>query len=429
MTKLQHYIDKYIIQLLEPLETPLLLNLCCHSNFSIHVFRWLIDKLGDIFNSLSCNKHVPIQLIRETITKPWCFDMLSQCKDVRELEANPDLPWNWFPLSNKVSLRFFRNVPYPIIWHWVGISENENIPLTFIFETIDVHPWVIHRVLERKDLTLHCVLELLKFDNTLKFRNLRNYQRNLATEEDVTNNPNLDWNYMFLMSNHNISEEFIINNDYKPWDWSVMHVRAFSYQFIIKYKYKTPYFVCGDKVSVDEMINSGIRWNIPTPVMINDSNIRKFQHHVKLGNIKLSYLSTPEYAYLRSPNISINYIINVYPKTDNLHILQAALDKKGCTYDMAQRLSNSSKYWMMYWIKQHLKHNEMYFHEALELVKKLPNPNVPYCIRPIFDIDKFARQHMAAYKIQRWWLDHYYNPTKHICQQRLLREYHTLSSV
>jgi hypothetical protein len=40
-----------------------------------------------------------------------------------------------------------------------------------------------------------------------------------------------------------------------------------------------------------------------------------------------------------------------------------------------------------------------------------------------------ARKHMAAYKIQKYWLNLYYNPENQVCKKRLKREFENLTRV
>jgi hypothetical protein len=56
-----------------------------------------------------------------------------------------------------------------------------------------------------------------------------------------------------------------------------------------------------------------------------------------------------------------------------------------------------------------------------------------YKIRKVksINIEPFARRHMAAFKIQKWWLQHYYNPDKEyrVCKKRLLREFEEMNNI
>ena len=38
-------------------------------------------------------------------------------------------------------------------------------------------------------------------------------------------------------------------------------------------------------------------------------------------------------------------------------------------------------------------------------------------------VEQFAREHMAAYRIQKWWLTMFYDPSSPVCRRRLLRDF------
>jgi hypothetical protein len=63
------------------------------------------------------------------------------------------------------------------------------------------------------------------------------------------------------------------------------------------------------------------------------------------------------------------------------------------------------------------------------------NPYYPWNIHIIssnknmFNVDKDMREHMAAFKIQQYWLKAYYNPEYLVCRQRLSREFENLIKV
>jgi hypothetical protein len=355
------------------------------------------------------------------------------------IESCPEFPWDWDIVSIRISLDFLKMNIHESRLNWESVSANGNIPMSFILETIDTLPWSLAKVCKRDDLTLNDILILRSRTPLANFENMLKYQYVNATEEDIESHPELPWDYSRLTLNKNISEEFIIKHQDKPWTLKTdMGLRAFSLDFILTHKDKfSDLTFKADKITIDDMLaHPEITWLLSEKFTSYDS-CDKILTYMEQGKIKVGYTYFVHHSGILTKHLSLDEVIKLRER----HNLDwyAVLRHKDLSYDAMMELvkaHNIPGEIIYIWYMTQVIENRCTFEKMIDYLKQFNNfkwydyytlPQLPF-YQINLDVTPLARRHMAAFKIQRWWLEHYYNPTKSFCRKRLIREFERTAS-
>jgi hypothetical protein len=435
-SKLQSSVDQYMLDVLKDFDKGIICHLLYYyQHFSQHVYIQLYFRVKDKVDhaKLSLNKTLPLSLIHQDISL-WNWKRLTQVRDVQEILTNTDLPWCMETFSSKCPFEFFSEHINDIQWDWIRFSYNNNIPIEYILDTLDKHPWHISFISLRCYTTPQALRILKLYPNVSISNNMYTYVTSV-TCSDVESHPDLDWNYKLLSLNRNISLEFIDKYSYKDWDWFRVFLTPKPLWFIQKYRTKiesltSDIAVCvGKMVTVDDMIaNPDIKWNI-TKDSLDESQCAKFLAYYHAGKIR----AETDRQYLRCLFPKRATLKNKVFLKDKYNLpLDVVFGDSEMTYhDMYTLFEkyNVGKIFKSYWISNKLINGYCDFDDLVQYYKlfyhRLDVVSNVFEAKSV-NIESFARRHMAAYKIQKWWLDHYYNPAKPVCRKRLRREYEEL---
>jgi hypothetical protein len=139
---------------------------------------------------------------------------LEMIKELREIQ------WDWDTISghNNITLEMIKNNP-DLPWDYEGVIGNKNIKFD------DLKKYIIKEININE---INWIKEVQETDKLLTGESLtlRTLQMNKGiTEEDIINNPEINWNYIWLSSNCNMSLDFVLKNKELDWDVDMLFSR------------------------------------------------------------------------------------------------------------------------------------------------------------------------------------------------------------
>ena len=213
-----------------------------------------IDKNWE-WRGLSNNQNMTWEIIQANLDKPWNWRILSRRADItwKTIQDNPDKPWDWDNISrnpnitldivknnNEMEWDWYRISKHPNItwkmigdnqelpWCWEGISENSNITTDIIHANPD-KPWNWRRICRNPNISIRFIREsMILYKGFLTALNtsgggdyyvgesyyycgMVGLSKNMELDT-ITNNPDIDWNWVGLAQNPNLTFDFIREN-------------------------------------------------------------------------------------------------------------------------------------------------------------------------------------------------------------------------
>ncbi len=379
------------------------------------------------WSALSQSKSVSIPLIVQA-DKPWDWSAVVNNPNVSLsfIFQHPQFHWNWLTISQHPSVTWEIVVTNPNKpWNWSGLSSNPSIG----WEVVCNHPekpWSWFRLSQNPNITFDIVLS----------------------------NPNNSWNWQALSRNPNLSWDVIMANLDKNWDWCAILERINTIP-----GNATPF--------LDQIFSrtTHVDFNMSTEEVFSVLSSCK---HVRLQFIFATYniypwdwnqvISHPNFNWrhvLGKRYIHWNWnLISQHPSvswTDVIHHPKLPWNWKGLTanasvdWNIIQQHSNLPWCWkelasnhsidigIMLLDSTHAfdyimwDWNKLSFHPKLTwqiVAKHIHKPWNWTKLSERFDelVQGEVRRHnRAALRIQRWWLDLYYNPARTVCIERIRR--------
>ena len=264
-----------------------------------------------------------------------------------------------------------------------------------------------------------------------------------VTWEIIRDNPAYPWNFREATHNPNITFDIVLANPAYDWDWThvqrhanithpafvVMSTDTTYMRDLMRNKYLTPIEIeyetdvqdtlcvrfltpSGDKVwSFKNVPNDSDTWDVLAmhPKLTEELVERTFDMDVPWNMSTLSYVILTRFS---------------------LGIVERHLDKEWDLSLIAYKVKDDVSF-----IERHPDLNYNWYNLSYEMpmwfIMKHPDYRWHWsmvCSREDFldfteEEGVFARRWMVAYKIQKWWLESYYDPTRRVCKKRLRREF------
>jgi hypothetical protein len=367
--------------------------------------------------NISENKNITWDIILNNLDKPWFWDLISLNKNITWdiIINNLDCPWDWNYLSRykpitwciikqninlfkqrlnwnligsnlKFDFEILKNLGLTVPWNFQNLSRSNIINWDIVIKYKD-QDWDWDALSNSRNLDYNIILEHINqawnWDSisfNLKItsqvlstnQNLNYYILSFnksITEEILIDHKDKPWNYVGLSSNcQNISKEFVLNNPDKPWNYDLL-----AYKNII--------------------------------IMDKISNLTTVIHNTKLPlefikeNIDLFTTDQQWRCLSKNENLNFDFILDNLDKSLDWSAISSS---DYITYEIVNNNRNLPWNW-----------------RCLTVNKNMLDIKSEFKLK--------AREHIAAYKIQQYWLRDYYNPEYLICQQRLSREFKSLT--
>lgn len=175
-------------------------------------------------------------------------------------------------------------------YSYSNLSDNPNLTWEYLSKNLN-HPWRwFSEISENYFLTWEIINECLKYDIDLNFRCISSNPN--INWEIIKDNPDKEWDWYHVSKNPNITIETVINNLDKPWDWNGLESNPnITINHINKYK---------------DIINK--RFNYPKWDIYGIKN----SHKIKLDSLNVKWdvvLNNPIFPwcwYDLSSNLNIN---------------------------------------------------------------------------------------------------------------------------
>ena len=179
---------------------------------------------------LSYNKNINFQTIYLLKDKNWDWKYITyNQKDIKNIEMFPDLPWEWYDISNiyklrKILTKELINKFHMKDWNWSDLIVLKLIDDKFIndFPNKD-YDWLRFTSKEITSISM-----LRKYSD--KELNWFHFSiSDLITMEDIDNNIDLPWDWGGISGNPNLTLEFIKKYHNKPWNYPMICGNLFKH--------------------------------------------------------------------------------------------------------------------------------------------------------------------------------------------------------
>lgn len=339
----------------------------------------------------------------------WSWSLLSRNPSVAtpaNLDKYPDIPWCFMGISCHIPFDYYLAHPEKC-WDNTNLISNSRIPIEFLVITIlNTRPLpVIASTFKHRSAWVPDMLR--KFRNDPINWYIVPYCDGYFDKcdlHDLHGNMDLDIPVRFLSNNPNITKEFVMEYIHKPWVVDTMRKeildRELALAFLHAGKVRDYLVIMAQLVNSHELDEFIDEWYdvMSTRIWSILSRSANIRHKDIIARKRLPW-NLPAVAERRDamedqipPNLLTEY---------NTHqLLYAIQDVK---WHDAMQIASGSRHYLN--------------HIGYTLLK-----------RKLMDFEEWdARLHMAAYKIQKWWLKRYYDPTHLICKKRLMHEFKSLS--
>lgn len=211
------------------------------------------------------------------------------------LDLYPNEKWDMKRLSCNPNITIQDIIKYiHLDWNWIYISSRDDIPWQDIIKYIHLD-WDWDNILRRKDIVFSDVLNIIQ-QNKIFNVPIQDISYNVKWN-DIYNNKNFDWDWVYVSINPNITIQNIIDNINFPWQWKRVS--------------------CRPDITLDYVLeNPDLRWyyenlkfpkNTDSQLFTDEKSIIKFL--IKRYNDRNSIW----YDISKDPLITMSIVIN-YPK-------------------------------------------------------------------------------------------------------------------
>lgn len=355
------------------------------------------------------NPHLTIEYVLKHPEIKWDWYLLSGNKSVanpESLDAYPDVPWDWSQVSRHIPFAYYQSHPEQP-WSRRYLCFNSDIPIDYIVEHV-----------------LDSSIEIEKYDRSIwapdmfdKFRadpikwsfvpNCYNFAQSAPVEVLFANKDII--NYDMISTSPHITKEFVIETADRSWAAEFIKLdildKEVAQAFLKAGNIQKFLFVMVRIVSstdLDDFLEeyaesltgrAGFFWLLLT------------------RNASISFsdiVSRPQYPWsLRHAASRADAVEDkVDPQNHNCFRIQQLIYKlrRATTWELAYNIAIENR----------------------DLISMYPMCTRELLQHQVNYTEQF-RMHMAAWRIQRWWFDHYYNPKNNVCINRLMREANELN--
>lgn len=376
---------------------------------------------------LSQSKFVSLSLIVSNPSKPWDWFAVVKNPNVSLsfIFEHPQFKWNWQAISQHPSVTWETVMEHPNKpWNWKGLSANPSISWDIVCCHSD-KPWSWFRLSQNPSIT---------FDT-------------------VFLHPEKPWDWQGLSRNPHLTWEIVYSQIVKPWDWSFIFenintIPGNVMQFIqLLFTRDTFDDLNMTKQEVFDVLSSCK--HVPISLIMETASIypwnwnRVIDHpefHWKLakGNkyftnwYRISQHSSVQWEdVIRHPKLPWNWKGLTSNASISWDIIARYPQKPWCMKELAKNhsisidtmlLDTTHAYEHIHW-----DWNTLSYHPRLTwqvVTKHIDKPWNWTKLSERFDAlmqQEVCRYKLAARKIQRWWLDLYYNPSRSFCLRRIRR--------
>jgi hypothetical protein len=212
---------------------PDLSNISHNPNLTIEFIKENIDNYEWDWDAISEHKNMTMDIIKQNFGLPWDTDGMSRNPNltVNFIKEHPHLNWNYTSIMLNDGITFtdvINNPDLPFVLKWLPCK---NIPVEYIatnpnpeWDWYHLTKWKsISDIIKNPNITWNYVAVSQKkgipidfiIANLEKFKPLDLCMYNISKNalfEDIINHPELPWCFEGISSNPNITEEFIIAN-------------------------------------------------------------------------------------------------------------------------------------------------------------------------------------------------------------------------
>lgn len=344
-------------------------------NLTIEFIKENIDNCEWKWEAISAHKNMTMDIIKQNFELPWNADGMSRNPNltISFIKEHPHLNWNYTSIMMNENITFtdvINNPDLPFVLQWLPFK---NIPLEYIatnpnpeWDWYHLTKWKsVSDIIKNPNITWNYVAVSGKkgvpidfiIANLEKFKPLDTCMLKISQNaqlEDIINHPELPWDFEGIASNPHITEEFIIANFEKftrSGLESLSQNTALTINIIRKYKDKLKWREIAQNAKFTQQDienNPDLPWREPflNPNVTEEFLAKYIVNNEGNCNLYSNITSSEIYKY---KNISFDFIIK-----NNLYLLaDRVIDYK--------------------------------------------------CVSNEFIIKK-ARQYLAAYKIQQWYI-------------------------
>jgi hypothetical protein len=329
------------------------------------------DKSWD-WDFLSSRSDLNVSVITKISDKSWNWSKISENYALKKIykliETFPDKPWDWNMLSGRPDIDMSFISKFPTNWNWFILSRNNYIiQKSQIVEKYSEMPW------DWDYLSLGDTSLVLKFpDKPWNWLNISRKKSNPGIWELIAAFPN-----RFGERNMEYIARHIKHTSEIEWD--------IVYKTIDLWDLNILFFEHGHNWDLVQKRPKWTKWNW------------KSVSRIVPWDIFEKYINNPDFTW-------------------NYHVISK---KNNIPWDIVIRYPHIP------WKESNISRN---LSLTLDFIKKFPyGPWNSYIIKKRFDYS--IEEVISAKKIQRAWIQAYYNPNYLICRRRLKRQFEDLESI
>lgn len=368
----------------------------------------LREHVGGLLHMQCDNRHLSIDYVLEHNNQiEWSWSLLSCNPSIatpENLDKYPKLPWCFRGISIHIPFDYYLKHPHKYWWA-PNLVCNSGIPLEYLVENVlSQQPFYVS-FYHRTEWVPNMFDRYREDPQKWYFvPNCFSYLETCSLEE-VRANMDLGLPVGMLSGRAYLTKEFVIQQIHKPWFIDTMRKeildRELADAFLQVGKTNEYLLIMANLIEIDELDQFVLKWsremNNKVWLLLSTSNNLKFSDIIARKDLCWCW-----YAVARRRDACMDQISPVFMHEYETHRLLYQI-QDACWHD-AIRLATRSKQYM-----------DCYSYFELD--------------RKLLDFTEWhARMHMAAYKIQKWWIKRYYDPAHPICTKRLLREFVSLKN-
>jgi hypothetical protein len=342
---------------------------------------------------------------------------------------HPDLDWDWrhITMRGHISVEFILEHRDRAPWDLTVLTSKrcKTLTMDIIVGNPDI-PWDFHVLCAREDV--FCNIEDVLRHPGLPWDWVRLSQNpSIANEDALERHPDLPWDYDSLSWNENVSLDYVRAHPDKPWNMDVaVSLKEKSTERQLRFWMTQAMPWTWDMLSGSTYVtlplvlqHRSLPWNWTT---LSHNLLITIDEIIQTPNLPWNWDVVSARA-----DIDEN-VVDAHPELPwNWHMLSSST----CvTLDFIERHADKPLNWMVIALKKCI---DLAFYERFK--DRLPSATFIACYNPGVFLrvsagvyEKEARRHMAAWRIQRWWLQQYYHPQARVCRQRLKRSFDELQS-
>lgn len=174
---------------------------------------------------VSTNPNLTMQFILDHPDKPWDWQWISENPSItlQDMQSHPTKPWDWLCMLRNPSISMSFVLDYTksnqlTYEEWLYMLRNPGIPIQDILaqHTPALSDWMILSTHPR--LTMEVLKSYPDPLHSERFMTYLSSHPNI-TMKDITENPDLPWDWEWISANPNLTMDFVFAHPTKPWGW------------------------------------------------------------------------------------------------------------------------------------------------------------------------------------------------------------------